>query len=312
MKTMRRHRVRERDTSETLRPLGDGYKVVWLPASHGEVPWTLYRYSTFASRGIAPTVAEAIGQAKHAAARHARRQASYASSGSAARDKRMGRDAGLDKKALQKAIDADLKAKDKAKIHALRKALATERKADAKRCGQAKTTDRLHRTKIQQKAAWLVAVLRAERARARAKKAVACAPRSRAAAQSLREERRHQASLQRSAQGARARRRPGIRKTRAETSSESDDAVRHNIPPHLVPLWNRVKRGIKAGPRISRTDAFLLYAEEHPEEVYADMDDATDALIADLERQQRAGRDSLPSIRGKRMRRRILRRYHAA
>jgi hypothetical protein len=71
---------------------------------------------------------------------------------------------------------------------------------------------------------------------------------------------------------------------------ESDADVRANLPAELVPLFNRVRAGIRGGPRTSRTEAFLKYVEEHPREAYADSDDATDALIADLERQQRGGR----------------------
>jgi hypothetical protein len=56
--------------------------------------------------------------------------------------------------------------------------------------------------------------------------------------------------------------------------SESDDLVRQNIPPELVALFNRVKGGIKSGPNISRTEAFLKYVEEHPEEVYEAIGDA--------------------------------------
>jgi hypothetical protein len=56
--------------------------------------------------------------------------------------------------------------------------------------------------------------------------------------------------------------------------SESDDQVLQNIPPELVALWKRVKTGIKSGPNISRTEAFLKYAEEHPEEVYEAIGDA--------------------------------------
>jgi hypothetical protein len=56
------------------------------------------------------------------------------------------------------------------------------------------------------------------------------------------------------------------------------------LPADLVPLLERVKRSIKAGPRQSRTEAFLKYAEEHPGDV---LDDATDAMVRDPERQQR-------------------------
>lgn len=115
-------------------------------------------------------------------------------------------------------------------------------------------------------------------------------PKSTAARAALREERNYQQSLKRSATFARQRtKRPGVAKSR-ERRSESDDAVRHNIPPHLISLWNRVKGGIKGSSRKSRTEEFFEYVEEHPSEEFADSDDATDSLVADLERQMRAGR----------------------
>ena len=321
---MRRQRTHGRDVYENVRSLGDGYKVEWRahPASSEAVAWTLYRYRTFASNGTAGNVAEAIGQAKHAAARHARRQASYASSGSTARDRvpmrdrrhdrrTASRDSGLDKKSLHKAIDADLKAKDKAKLQALRAELVRKEIEDKARCKAARAVSLAHAKRIRERADKAAAAIRKEIARyeQRARTVCVSVPTRRAGAhapsaerKAYLEEKAYQASLRR-AQKKTTSKRPGIRKTIAEASSESDDAVRHNIPSHLVPLWNRVKRGIKAGPRISRTDAFLKYAEEHPEEVYADMDDATDALIADLERQQRAGRDRSRSQRARTLRR---------
>lgn len=49
-------------------------------------------------------------------------------------------------------------------------------------------------------------------------------------------------------------------------ASESDDEVRQNIPPDLVPLYNRVRTGIKKCAGKTRTEAFLEYVEEHPHE----------------------------------------------
>ena len=69
--------------------------------------------------------------------------------------------------------------------------------------------------------------------------------------------------------------------------------VRSNIPPELVALFERVKRGIKASPRMSRTEAFLHYAEENPDDVLAATEDKTEALIRELEGQYRQARRSL-------------------
>jgi hypothetical protein len=44
---------------------------------------------------------------------------------------------------------------------------------------------------------------------------------------------------------------------------------------------------------MSRTEAFLQYAEENPDDVLAAVDDKTDALIRELEGQYREARRSL-------------------
>jgi hypothetical protein len=87
--------------------------------------------------------------------------------------------------------------------------------------------------------------------------------------------------------GNRERRVATKRATGRERRSESDDEVRVNIPAELVALFERVKGGIKASPRETRTEAFLRYAEEHPDEVLTALDDKTEALIRDLERKER-------------------------
>jgi hypothetical protein len=45
-----------------------------------------------------------------------------------------------------------------------------------------------------------------------------------------------------------------------------------------VPFFERLKRGTKPSRRMSRTKAFLKYAEEPPAEVLVAIDDKTDAL----------------------------------
>lgn len=70
-----------------------------------------------------------------------------------------------------------------------------------------------------------------------------------------------------------------------ERRSESDEEVRRNLPTDLLALWERVKRGIKASGRLSRTEAFLKYAEENPDEVIAAMEHDIHRYIKELERQ---------------------------
>jgi hypothetical protein len=104
-------------------------------------------------------------------------------------------------------------------------------------------------------------------------------------------ERKFQADLRRIERGNRERERQWRpRRTRAEAIRESDDEVRVNIPPELVPLWERVKGGIRGGDRKSRTEAFLQYVEENPQEALEASGDRTDALIAELEAEMRGPR----------------------
>ena len=103
-------------------------------------------------------------------------------------------------------------------------------------------------------------------------------------------EKQYQADLRRIERANRQRRQEAPRVTRIERQAESDDEVRVNIPPDLVPLFERVKRSIKASPRMSRTEAFLKYAEEHPEEVLEVIEDKTEAMIRELEAQHRDAR----------------------
>ncbi len=56
--------------------------------------------------------------------------------------------------------------------------------------------------------------------------------------------------------------------TKKEAAAESDCAVRHNLAPELVPVFDAVKRHIKGSPRKSRTEEFYQWAEENPGEVY--------------------------------------------
>jgi len=82
-----------------------------------------------------------------------------------------------------------------------------------------------------------------------------------------------------------------LRSTSQERSGESDDAVRNNLAPDMVPVFNAVRKHIKGGPRKSRTEAFLQWAEENPGEVFALMQHDADRylaqLLAEAERTQR-------------------------
>lgn len=109
----------------------------------------------------------------------------------------------------------------------------------------------------------------------------------------------HEYRLIRRAELARLRKGPGV--SRAVHRSESDDEVRQNIPPELLPTFEVVKRSIKAHDRKSRTEAFLEWVEAHPSEiVYVEPSDE------DYERsyaQRRVGEDAAWSAYVREMRR---------
>ncbi len=211
---------------------------------------------------------------------------------------RTAKQAKADRRELLRAVDKDYRRKERAKVTnlgaALRKLRAHQEaalKATAEHC-------RAERHALAEKRAAALAALRealrAERAAARR----TCALRKddararltddieRARAE-LEAERKYQTDLRRIERGNHAARRGAPRTSRAERRSESDDEVRVNLPPELVPLFEKVRRGIKGSARVSRTEAFLQYAEEHPREVLAVLDDQADALVREMEEKQR-------------------------
>jgi hypothetical protein len=74
---------------------------------------------------------------------------------------------------------------------------------------------------------------------------------------------------------------PGLAKARArERREESDDEVRRNLPPELVPVWHKVKTSIKAGPRRTRTEAFLEWVEDNSGEAHGIVYEAIERDVA--------------------------------
>lgn len=73
---------------------------------------------------------------------------------------------------------------------------------------------------------------------------------------------------------------------RREAQQESDDAVERDIDPSLVTVWRRVKRQFTDTPRMSRSEAFLHWVEEHPEEVAVLQEQVSMPTEESLEREQ--------------------------
>ncbi|MEO8874154.1 MAG: DUF3560 domain-containing protein [Polyangiaceae bacterium] len=80
-------------------------------------------------------------------------------------------------------------------------------------------------------------------------------------------ERKRELDLKRVAKAERDRKAGAPAETCLSCVHETDDAVRANLTSDLVPLFDEVSRSIKGGPKESRTEAFLKFAETHPEKV---------------------------------------------
>jgi len=214
-------------------------------------------------------------------------------------------DAGTARKhraSLRRDIERDHRRKARAKLVELREQLRAARLSRKNALGDATLRCRAERIAVREKTRMerllaleeLRKALHAERQAARdtcavrkedAKKATSDAIQR--ARGELDAERKYQDDLKRIESGNRARRFATHRSSARERRSESDDEVRVNIPAELVALFERVKAGIKGSARETRTEAFLRYAEENPDEVLVALDDKTEAVIRDLERQER-------------------------
>jgi hypothetical protein len=213
----------------------------------------------------------------------------------------------LDKRKLWREINRDHRRKAREKIASLREQLRGARRRRKSALRDAKERCRAERIAARERARamrlrvleQLREAMRTERAGARQSctvrlgEARAIKDDIQRARAELVAEKQYQADLRRIESVNRQRRKEAPRVTRIERQAESDDEVRANISPEWIPLWERVKRSIKASPRMSRTEAFLKYAEEHPDEVLVAIDDKADALVRELEEQERRARREL-------------------
>lgn len=196
---------------------------------------------------------------------------------------------------LQRELAAQLRRADREKRAELRERIARAKRRRRERLAAARELCRSERAQLSKRLkaqrAAVMAELRdafeAERRRARE----TCAGRQTAIRQQagcaiakaeriLAEQRRMQDELRRAEQRYRTKSRE--RATAKELRAESDDRVRANLPPELVPVFERVKERIKPGPRRTRTEAFLEWAHENPGDVVAIQSAEAEADIARL------------------------------
>lgn len=76
-----------------------------------------------------------------------------------------------------------------------------------------------------------------------------------------------------------------LRSTARQRAQEDDDAVRSNleaIDPAYVTVFNSIKKHIKGGPRTTRTEAFLEWAQENPGDLVDLLQHDADRYLAAL------------------------------
>ncbi len=101
------------------------------------------------------------------------------------------------------------------------------------------------------------------------------------AEQEYKEERAFQRQIQRAGKP------PRERSTRRERHQEDDDAVRNNLPGELVPVFDKHRRSIKGSARRSRTETFLEWAAENPDQVLEVQQAEADRALKELLKQER-------------------------
>jgi hypothetical protein len=197
-----------------------------------------------------------------------------------------------DRRKLQREIAASLREKDREALAALRvkiDAAKTERRQMVRAAREACRTALLsvrERQAVERRR--LTLEHQAERAGGRAACAAGKAEAKErghgledAAKGELRDERVFQRQIRH------AGKRPPERSTARERAQEDDDAVRNNLPPELVPVFDKHRRSFKGSPRRSRTEQFLEWAEENPDEVLAVQQAEADVALKELLRQER-------------------------
>lgn len=209
---------------------------------------------------------------------------------------------GGERKKLQKYLAEHLREKDRAQLGVLRakiRAARVERRHMVTIARQSCRTTRaaLRDRQAEERRAFVVAQ-RAERAMDRE---TCSTGKSHAkdkgnelettAKRQLREER----TLQRQVRGVEHGRTE--RTTARERTQEDDDAVRNNLPAELVAVFDKFRKNFKSGPRRTRTEAFLEWAEENPDEIIAVQQAEADAALKQLLKEQRELGRSVRNVR---------------
>jgi len=194
--------------------------------------------------------------------------------------------------ALQKELAQHLREKDAAALRVLRARINQARVERRHLLTGAREQCKTARAELVQRQASERLALRAEHLVERAEGKTACetgkvrAKREgleleQGAKRTLKEERLYQRRIRDAGKPVKGR------STARERSQEDDDAVRSNLPAALVPVFDAVRKQIKGNARRTRTEAFLEWAEENPDEILAVQQAEADQYLKQLLKAQR-------------------------
>ena len=197
-----------------------------------------------------------------------------------------------DRRKLQREIAEHLREKDREALAALRARIDTAKAERRQMVRAARETCRTALLSVRERQAAERRRLTLEHQAERERGRVACVTGKadakeqgheleRTAKRTLREERTFQRQIRR------AGKKPPERSTARERAQEDDDAVRNNLPAELVPVFDKHRRSFKGSPRRSRTEQFLEWAEENPDEVLAVQQAEADEALRELLREER-------------------------
>jgi hypothetical protein len=207
----------------------------------------------------------------------------------------------FDRKAMMRDIYREEKRKARVHLAELRAALKAARDKRKGALVDARTRCRAHRLEVRERLkahrlqviAELRATLHAERLTAREEcavdlgKARAIKDEIESSKAKVDAERKYQRQMREIDRTHRDRVRTHKKTSARERRQESDDLVRGNIAPELVPLFERIKRQITGSPRKTRTEEFLEWCEENPSEVVAILEEENEKKLRELEKQER-------------------------
>jgi len=179
----------------------------------------------------------------------------------------------LNKKRLRREIEADRRKKVRGRLRELRALLRAARATRRESLAGIRAQCKRAREKLRS-----VCATRAERASLEGIKQIDARRRELA-------EEKSTDKLHRDTDPNARRNMPKARVSATERRQESDDEVSSNLPRGMVPVFLKVRRQIKGSPRMSRTEAFLHWAHDNSEEVYAIQNSDAEREIAKMVRE---------------------------